>query len=107
MENLQKLNGYTYNWIDKTKDNDLQFGLLAQEVQKVYPELVKQNPAGELSVNYTGLIPVLLESVKEQQQQIENQQILIDALLKYDMEQQQEIQDLKQLIDSLMSKASN
>ncbi|MEO5905090.1 MAG: tail fiber domain-containing protein [Saprospiraceae bacterium] len=102
--NLQKLNGYTYNWIDKTKDNDLQFGLLAQEVQKVYPELVKQNAAGELSVNYIGLIPVLLESVKEQQQQIENQQNQIDAFLNHDKEQQQQIDELKKLVEGLVTR---
>jgi hypothetical protein len=39
--------------------------LLAQEVQQVYPELVKEDVNGNLSVNYNGLIPVLLESIKE------------------------------------------
>jgi len=69
--NLQQLNGYTYNWIDESKDHSLQIGVLAQEIQKVYPQLVKQNDKGELSVNYTGLIPVLIEGMKEQQKQIE------------------------------------
>ena len=33
--------------------------------------MVKQNTNGELSVNYTGLVPVLLEGMKDQQKQIE------------------------------------
>jgi hypothetical protein len=38
--------------------------VIAQELQKVFPQLVKQNEKGELSVNYIGLIPVLLEGIK-------------------------------------------
>lgn len=68
---LQHLNGYTYNWKDDTADKQLQSGLLAQEIEKVFPHLVKKDDKGILSVNYTGLIPVLLEAIKEQQKQID------------------------------------
>lgn len=40
-------------------------GLIAQEVQKVFPELVRQERDGYLSVNYTDLIPVMIEAMKE------------------------------------------
>lgn len=51
-------------------DNDLvmqktHFGLIAQELQEVYPNLVYENRNGFLSVNYTELIPVLIECIKE------------------------------------------
>ena len=65
------MNGYTYNWINDQRNTVEQIGLLAQEVQKNYPQLVKQNDKGELSVNYSGLVPVLLEGIKEQQKQME------------------------------------
>ena len=52
-------------------DTEEQIGLLAQEVQKNYAQLAKQNDKGELSVNYSGLVPVLLEGIKEQQKQME------------------------------------
>lgn len=74
--------GYISNCIDKTKDNDLQVGLLEQELQKIYSALVKQDGSGTLSVNYISLIPVLIESIKEQQQQINQQQQQIDELKK-------------------------
>jgi hypothetical protein len=64
---LQQLHGYRYQWKDENADAEKQLGLLAQEVQKVLPELVKQNDNGKLGVNYSGLIPVLLEALKEQQ----------------------------------------
>ncbi|MBL7738111.1 MAG: tail fiber domain-containing protein [Chitinophagaceae bacterium] len=79
---LMKLNGYTYNWKDNYRDQELQIGLLAQEVEKVYPQLVKENEKGELSVNYISLMPVLLEAIKEQQKQIDEQGRLIELLLK-------------------------
>jgi len=69
LQNVEKLGGYTYNWIDETKDNDEQVGLLAQDVQKIYPQLVKEDSNGTLSVNYSGMVPVLLEAIKEQQVQ--------------------------------------
>jgi len=48
-----------------------QVGMLAQELEKVYPELVSTSPDGYKAVNYAQLTPVLLEALKEQQQQIE------------------------------------
>ena len=48
-----------------------QVGLLAQELEKVYPELVSTDADGYKSVNYAQLTPVLIEALKEQQQQIE------------------------------------
>ncbi len=71
LKGLLALSGYSYNWKDKNKDHDMQIGVLAQEVQKVFPELVKEDEKGELSVNYMGLVPVLIESIKEQQRQID------------------------------------
>ena len=70
LEKINQLNGYSYNWKDPQADPSTQMGLLAQELQKVYPELVKQYDKGILSVNYMGLIPVLIESIKEQEKRI-------------------------------------
>lgn len=65
LENIMQLNGYNYQWKDTMMDQSLQTGLLAQEVQAVFPELVQKDDKGMLSVNYLGLIPVLVEAVKE------------------------------------------
>jgi len=48
-----------------------QVGVLAQEVERIYPELVSTDNKGYKAVNYAQLTPVLLEAIKEQQQQIE------------------------------------
>ncbi len=57
-----------------------QIGFSAQDLQKVYPELVITDSDGMLSVNYTGLIPVLVEALKEQQVLIDSQKATIDVL---------------------------
>ncbi|MGX5858530.1 tail fiber domain-containing protein [Dyadobacter jiangsuensis] len=59
------LKGYHYYWKDKDRDQSLQTGLIAQDVEALFPELVKTDEKGFKSLNYTGLIPHLIESVKE------------------------------------------
>ncbi len=51
--------------------NTERIGLLAQEVAVVYPELVSTDQQGMMGVDYVGLIPVLIEALKEQQVAIE------------------------------------
>ena len=61
----------TSRLFDKAEYEQIHIGLLAQELQAVYPELVKTDPSGMLGIDYIGLIPVLLEAIKEQQAAIE------------------------------------
>ena len=67
---LLLIDGKTYTM--KSNDAIEKIGLLAQEVQKAFPELVKQSgdEEGTLSVNYQGMIPVLINAIKEQQKDI-------------------------------------
>jgi hypothetical protein len=63
--------------IDKT-NNSTQFGFIAQELKEVFPEMVKEDN-GVLGISYTELIPVLVQALKEQQDEIKalNARILI------------------------------
>jgi len=49
----------------------IQFGFIAQELREVYPNLVFEDERGFLSVDYIGMIPILVEAIKEQQKQID------------------------------------
>nr|MDA3817863.1 tail fiber domain-containing protein [Prolixibacteraceae bacterium] len=49
------------------------YGFLAQDVQKVYPELVYEDDDGYLSIDYQGFVAILYEAVKAQQAEIESQ----------------------------------
>ena len=67
---LLMIDGKSYTM--KSNEAAPKIGLLAQDVQKAFPELVKTtNDSDEImSVNYQGLIPVLINAIKEQQKQI-------------------------------------
>jgi hypothetical protein len=65
LSDIYQLKGYHYKWIEASRSKDLQTGLIAQEVQKIFPELVQTDEKGFLSVNYIGLIPHLIEAAKE------------------------------------------
>ena len=82
LSRLTSLNGYSYKWKNEQLDQSTQIGLLAQEVENNFPELVKENDKGVKSVNYSGLIPVLIESIKEQQKMINQQNEMILELKK-------------------------
>ncbi len=51
-----------------------QAGFLAQEVKEIMPQLVSQDNAGYLSLNYIGLIPYLIDAIKEQDGKIQDLQ---------------------------------
>jgi len=66
IEKILKINGVTFNW---KKDNRLSVGVIAQEIEEVFPELVQgEDPK---TVNYNGLVGLLIECIKEQQVEID------------------------------------
>ncbi len=77
LQKIEAINAVYYKW-DKEKYPDLvvsderEIGVIAQDVEKVFPELVKTDKEGFKSVNYAKLSAVLLQVVKEQQVRIEN-----------------------------------
>lgn len=81
LQKIIQLHGYNYHWKNENADSRLQTGVLAQEVQKLFPELVSENKEGILAVNYSGLIPVMIESIKEQQKQIDELKKLVEKFL--------------------------
>ena len=71
LSKLLNIDGKTYT----VKKNGAQkIGVLAQDIQEVFPELVSEDNEGILSVNYQGLIPVLINALKEQEQKFQVQE---------------------------------
>jgi hypothetical protein len=67
IDKILQINGVTFNWRENNKPS---VGIIAQEIEKVFPELVQgENPK---TVNYNGLIGLLIEAIKEQQTEINN-----------------------------------
>lgn len=65
---VQQLGGYSFTL--KATD-EKSSGVIAQEVQKVMPELVQEGAEGLLSVQYGNMVGLLIEAIKEQQAQID------------------------------------
>jgi hypothetical protein len=72
IDKVLQINGVEFDWKDNQQSS---MGVIAQEVEKVFPNLVRTTE--NKSVNYNGLIGVLIEAVKEQQKQIEELKKLI------------------------------
>ncbi len=60
---ILELRGVTFNWKNRVDEKE-NIGFIAQEVEKIFPELV-YGEDGSKSVNYVSLVPVLVEAVKE------------------------------------------
>ena len=79
---LMELNPVSYKMKEQLTD-ELTYGFLAQELQKVFPDAVKTfDKSGALGISYTHLIPLTVSAIQEQQKIIENQQAQIDELKK-------------------------
>lgn len=85
MDKITKLSGYTYyyntnEFKSKNFSTNQQIGFIAQEVKEVFPQLIKEDKEGYLAINYQGMIPVLLEGLKEQQKQIDELKEMVKSL---------------------------
>ena len=81
IEKVKQLNGVTFNWNKNGKESG---GVIAQDVQSVLPSLVSSvqslnDTSSHLAVDYNGLIGLLIETVKEQQNQIDELKALLKA----------------------------
>ena len=66
---LENLTGIKFNW---KNTHEVSYGLSAQEVEKVLPDIVKIREGGLKGVNYLNIIAILIESVKELKKEIED-----------------------------------
>ena len=72
LSKLLQIDGKSYT-MKKDESEKQKIGLLAQDIEKVFPELVSESH-GVKSVNYQGLVPVLINALKEQEEKIKSQE---------------------------------
>ena len=75
LDKVIALRGVSFNWEEGGAKS---IGLIAQEAEKVIPEIVLQDENGYLGIKYNNLIGVLVEAIKEQQEQINTLKKLIE-----------------------------
>ncbi len=88
LEKLLQLTPKRYDYITEESNSSAHIGLIAQEVELLFPEFVNTDANGMKSIAYGEMVPVLIQSIKEQQQQIE-------MLMQMVKEQQQRIETLE------------
>ena len=80
LSKLLQIDGKSYT-MKKDESDKQKIGLLAQDIEKVFPELVSESN-GIKSVNYQGLVPVLINALKEQQSEIEELKTMLKTLIE-------------------------
>jgi hypothetical protein len=85
LEKISQISGVEFDWIEDeplhgNKGHDV--GVIAQEIELVLPEAVQTRESGMKAVQYDKIIPLLIESIKEQQKQIDELKELVNKLTK-------------------------
>ena len=91
LSRLLLIDGKSYEMKGKQK-----IGVLAQDIKEVFPELVTEDDNEMLAVNYQGLVPVLINALKEQDGKMKEQESKFEK-------QQAEIEELKEMVNQLIS----
>ncbi|MBS3999186.1 MAG: tail fiber domain-containing protein [Desulfobulbaceae bacterium] len=100
LERVKQLRGVSFTW-KSNPEYGTRIGFIAQEFEKVVPELVFTNPDdGFMGINYAEMTAVLVEAMKEQQ-------TIIDEQNKRILNQQNEIDELKLKYEKLFQLLSN
>ncbi len=78
LNSLLSIHGIYYNWdkekfAEKAFTDERQIGFSAQEIEKLFPEIVQTDASGYKAVDYSRLTPVLVEAIKEEQKEIKEQ----------------------------------
>jgi hypothetical protein len=106
LDSILNLRGVTFDW----KRNDFpdmnfakgrQIGFIAQEVEKILPELVMTDGTGYKSVTYSSAVPVLVEAIKTLKQQSDRKDAEMSALKAENAEMRARFADLLQRMERL------
>jgi hypothetical protein len=83
LADILALNPVTFNWIDPAQPTTTQLGFIAQQVEKIVPEIVSTNASTTMkAVDYARVTPLLVGAVQQQQAQIDAQNSKIDTQQK-------------------------
>ena len=76
LKRLLSIRAVKYDWNEKmyplTGESGTEYGVIAQEVQEEFPEMVSEGSDGYLEVNYIQLIPVMIEAIRELKNEIDS-----------------------------------
>ena len=109
LSKVLQLQGVDYSWISDSS-KDIHSGFIAQDVEKVIPQVVKTNDSENQdgiklkTINYNGIIPYLVESIKELTRENGNLKQEIEALRYKQEELEESTKKYDLIISDIMSK---
>jgi hypothetical protein len=69
---VNSIGGYEFDWNDKQSSRSgHDVGVIAQEIEKVLPEVVVTRDSGYKAVDYEKIVPLLIEAIKDLSNQVE------------------------------------
>ncbi|WP_157678716.1 tail fiber domain-containing protein [Bdellovibrio bacteriovorus] len=95
LDKILQIEGITYDWKDESRGTSRQIGVIAQDVQKVFPEAVTKSPDGYLAVTYSTLVAPLINAVKEIYSELMGTQKEVSALKARTERLEKENQEMK------------
>ncbi len=105
LSNITKLQGVSYYWKSDKLNAKPQIGLIAQEVEKVYPELVTIKKDGFKALNYSQMVAVLIEATKElnaKVEKLESENTRLRAELSVSSKNSTQIAQMQQQVEALV-----
>tara|TARA_B100002019_G_C21242325_1_gene586244 strand:+ start:411 stop:1061 length:651 start_codon:yes stop_codon:yes gene_type:complete len=72
IDKIKEIGGYEFDWNNKSSYEGHDVGVIAQEIEKVLPEVVTTRDNGYKAVKYEKIVALLIEGIKEQQLQIDD-----------------------------------
>lgn len=105
LSNITKLQGVSYYWKSDKLNAKPQIGLIAQEVEKVYPEFVATKDDGYKALNYSQIVAVLIEATKElnaKVEKLESENTRLRAELSSSSENSTQIAQMQQQVEALV-----
>jgi hypothetical protein len=78
IEKIKQIGGYSFDWNDNQNiHTGKDYGVIAQEIEEILPELVQTREDGYKGVKYDRIVSLLIEAVKDQQKQIDELKKLV------------------------------
>ena len=71
LEKMESIGGYEFDWNSDSEHSGHDVGVIAQEIEKVLPEVVVDRDTGYKAVRYEKIVALLIQAIKEQQLQID------------------------------------
>ncbi|MBO7432615.1 MAG: tail fiber domain-containing protein, partial [Salinivirgaceae bacterium] len=103
-EEMAEAKGVSADKLDYGYDDKKHIGVIAQELEAEYPELIHTDGDGFKSVEYSTLTPILIEAVKELKAEKDELQTTVTTQQAKIDNQQQQIDELKRMVEELLKK---